>query len=99
MQPATAEASIRQRYEETNGGEVCVSFRLAGRAVREGTDSSVLFVDKVDEIRVAIVKARGKRLVLDHTIQFDCKQALVSRTRLAMLGDTRSGIARFHAIV
>ena len=74
MQPATAEASICQGHEETNGGEVCVSFRLMGRAVREGADASILFVHEVDEIRVAIMKARGERLVLDHAVQFDCER-------------------------
>lgn len=71
MQPATAQASICQGHEQTNSGEVCISLRLVGRAVREGADASILFVDEVDEIRVAIMKARGERLVLDHAIQFD----------------------------
>ena len=71
MQPATAEASICQGHEETNGGEVCVSFRLMGRAVCEGADAGILFVHKVDKILVAVVKARGKRLVLDDAVKLD----------------------------
>ena len=71
MQPAAAEAPIRQGHEKTNSGELCVPFGFVGRPVREGADTSILFVDEVNEIRVAIMKARWERLVLDHAIQFD----------------------------
>jgi hypothetical protein len=77
---------------------VCVPFRLVGRAVCESADTGILLVDKVNEIRVAIMKARGERLVLDHTIQFDY-ESVSPEDNSSHTRDTPSGIPRFHAIV
>lgn len=71
MQPATAEASVCQGHKNTNSRKVCISFGLVRRAVCEGADASILFVDEVNEIRIAIMKARRKRLVFDYAIQLD----------------------------
>jgi hypothetical protein len=50
---------------------MCISLRLVGRPVCEGADAGILFVHKVDKILVAVVKARGKRLVLDDAVKLD----------------------------
>jgi hypothetical protein len=74
MQPATAEASICQGHENTDSGKVCISFGLVGRAVCEGADASILFMDEVNEIRIAIMEARRERLVFDYAVQFNYKR-------------------------
>lgn len=50
---------------------MCISLRLVGRPVCEGADAGILFVHKVDKILVAVVKARGKRFVLDDAVKLD----------------------------
>ena len=100
MQPGPSKTTVCQRDEDTDGSEVGVSFGLIGRAICESTDSGILVVDEVDEIRVTIVEARGQRLVLDDAIEFDCIHISACTPDATMRADDiPSEIARFHAIV